>query len=512
MIQGPAAALASVALLAGVGCRATTATESAPAPAPASPARAEVTLLFTSDEHGWLLPRTEKGRVRGGAAEMLGLWVAEEGHCPGPLSPSKPPGSACKDPSTLALSAGDSYTGPAISTYFDGEPMAEAMGRMGYAASAFGNHELDFGRERFLANRARSGMVYLAANLRAPEARRDMGLPPFAIFERRGIRIGVVGVATDTTLQTAMASRFEGITFEAEEPAMDRAVRAAWAAGAEVVVAIVHECPDKVAPIVERHPEWRLSFVGAGHCHRMMSLRAGGVPVIAPGWRLDRYVRLRLTRALDPPGAGVIAEPPSVVEMSRPEGASTAPPDPEITRAAQAWKAKIDVALGEEIGWSATGFEKEAPEMGRWIAGAWRDELGTDVAIVNGSGLRQSLSKGPITKATVWSILPFDNRIMVVRLDGEALLENLRNEETVAAGVIRARDATFTLAAGQPIDPRRIYSVATIDYLYFGGDHFTFAKRAVSTETRGVDWREVVIAWTRKQHTTRDAPLEARLR
>ena len=65
-----------------------------------------------------------------------------------------------------------------------------------------------------------------------------------------------------------MANRFEGITFEKEEPALDRAVHGAWGAGADAVVAIVHECPDVLAPIVERHPEWRLSFVGAGHCHK----------------------------------------------------------------------------------------------------------------------------------------------------------------------------------------------------------------------------------------------------
>ena len=47
--------------------------------------------------------------------------------------------------------------------------------------------------------------------------------------------------------------------------------------------------------------------------------------------------------------------------------------------------------------------------MGRWIAGALRSELGVDVAIVNRSGLRQNQPHGPITKASVWSILPFDN-------------------------------------------------------------------------------------------------------
>jgi 2',3'-cyclic-nucleotide 2'-phosphodiesterase (5'-nucleotidase family) len=276
---------------------------------------------------------------------------------------------------------------------------------------------------------------------------------------------------------------------------------------------IIHECPDKVAPIVERHPEWGLSFVGAGHCHKMMSLHAGSVPVVGPGWRLDRYVRVRLTASPGQHGAGsVVAEAPGVVEMSRPEGPATAPPDPEIVRASAPWEKKVDAALGEEIGFAGAGFAKESPLMGRWIAGAWRAELGTDVAIVNGSGLRQALPAGPITKATVWSILPFDNRLMVVHLPGDALLESLHNKAAVADGVTRGPDGTFTMAGGAAIDPARSYSVAIVDFLYFGGDNFMFQKRATSVEDKGIDWREPVIAWTRKQRTTRDAPLEAVLK
>ncbi|APR83821.1 5'-nucleotidase [Minicystis rosea] len=468
----------------------------------------EITILFTTDEHGWLLPHTDRGRVSGGAAEVLGLWEAAEGHCPGP--PTRPP---CTDPRTLVLSGGDNYTGPAISTYFNGAPMAEAFARMGYAASAFGNHELDFGRAHFLENRQKSGMVYLAANLHAPPSLPEMNLPPYAIFERRGIKIGVVGLATEKTLRAAMASRFEGITFEAEEPALDRAVRAAWAAGPDMVVAIVHECPDVLAPIVERHPEWKLSFVGAGHCHKLMTKNAGGVPVIAPGWRLDHYVRLRVTAdASQPVGKRVISVDPAVVNMSRPEGTpSSAPPDPELAQSAAAWKAKIDAALGEEIGVSAAGIDKESKDMGRWIAGAIRAETNTDVAIVNRSGLRQNLPPGPVTKASVWSILPFDNRVMIVRLDGAALLENLRIRDAVASGITRADDGTITLADGRPIDPKAIYRVATVDFLYYGGDHFTFEARSQGTEDGGADWREMVIAWTKKQRSSRETPLEARL-
>jgi len=294
---------ARVALLAAAcgitGCAGAPSATSAPrAAAAAGPV--EITILFTSDEHGWLLPHAEHDADprHGGAAEVLAQWVAREGHCPGPPSPP------CPEPHTLALSGGDNATGPAISSYFAGAPMADAMARMGYTASALGNHDFDFGRARFVEFRARSHLQYLAANLRAPAQLPDAQLPAFAIYERRGIKIGVVGLTTDTILRAAMPSLFEGITFEADEPALVRATREAWAAGADVVVAIAHECPEVLAPIVERHPELHLSFVGAGHCHRLTSLRAGGIAVISPGARLEHYLRVRLTAdARRPAGA-----------------------------------------------------------------------------------------------------------------------------------------------------------------------------------------------------------------
>jgi 2',3'-cyclic-nucleotide 2'-phosphodiesterase (5'-nucleotidase family) len=212
-----------------------------------------------------------------------------------------------------------------------------------------------------------------------------------------------------------------------------------------------------------------------------------------------------------PPGQRILDVSPAIVEMARPEGApASAPPDPVIERAAEGWKAKVDAVLGEQIGWTDAGIEKGAPAMGRWIAGAIRAETGADIAIINASGLRQNLPPGPITKASIWSILPFDNRIMIVRLDGAGLIENLRKRGAVAVGVTRDEDGGFRLPDGRPIDPAGTYRVATLDFLYYGGDHFTFQKRALATD-EGPDWRDAVIAWTKKQGTTRDAPLEARL-
>ncbi len=471
----------------------------------AKPEPVDVVLLYTTDEHGWIEPYADKNkqkegaRTRGGAAEVLARWRRDEGHCPEaravPRVPT-PPKAGCKK--TLAISGGDNFTGPAISSFHEGMPTAEVMAEMGYAASAFGNHELDFGRAAFDKGRAVSHVSYLAANLKPSTPDEATLVKPFEVYAWPGARVAIVGLATEETLTMAMASRFGGITFEAMEPALDRTVKSAWAEGVDAVVVVAHECAEKLVPIVAKHPEWRLSFVGGGHCHKGASLDAGGVPVIAPGWRFDRYVRIALR--IDPARPAndrVVARKVDVIDTDRPEGSAPTGSEPAIDRIIAAYKAKLDRALGEEIGKANEEHDKDSAFVRRWVAGAIREETGADVAIVNAHGIRQSLPKGPITKATVWSVLPFDNKVILFTISGADLAKNLANKAAVADGV---RD---------PIDPQKRYRAATLDFLFFGGDNFTFAKVASDVRETPIDWRTPVIEWTRKQRST---ALEERLR
>ncbi len=131
----------------------------------------------------------------------------------------------------------------------------------------------------------------------------------------------------------------------------------------------------------------------------------------------------------------MLAVEPTVVDVSHPQGAlPAAPPDAPLARAAAGWKEKVDAALGEEIGWAGVDLDKESAEIGRWITLAWRAELGAEVAVVNRRGIRQSLAKGPITKASVWSVLPFDNKIVMLKMKGAALARTLEGDDAVPGG------------------------------------------------------------------------------
>jgi len=239
-----------------------------------------------------------------------------------------------------------------------------------------------------------------------------------------------------------------------------------------------------------------------------------GVSIIAPGWRLRQYARIRISvdRARPAGDRGRVLEA-TVVDVAHPAGSPPPiPPDPQLAAEATKWSTQIDSILGEEIGFTESGLEQKSPEIAQWIALTWREQLNVDVAIVNSGGIRQSIPKGPITMNTVYSVMPFDNRLVICALKGSDLIPDLGNEEAVASGVTLGPKNRYLDGKKNPIDPQKTYSVATIDFLYFGGAGFAFQKQDPTPKGTGLDWRTPVIDWTKKQKTTPKAPLERRIR
>ncbi len=469
-----------------------------------------LSILYTSDEHGWIEPYQAHGVRRGGVSQLLAQLVEQEGHCAGTF-PDVPPAS-CERSSTALLSGGDNSVGPAISGYFKGDTMAVSMRRLGYAASAFGNHEFDFGQDQFRRNRDRAGFPYLAANL----VRRD-GAPhdftkPYVLIHRGDVTLGVVGLATVTTPLTAAARRFSSLRFEAEATALNRVVPKVWDAGADAVVLLVHECHDQVAPLVQQNPQWDLSFVGTGHCHRTSVELVNGVPVIGPAWRLGHYGRVRLDFDLSlPPHDRARLVDYELVEVASSLAAPAPTVDPELDRRIAKWKATIDSVLGEVVGYSEVGLARKSAALSQWILRAWLARFEVDLALTTDGALRQELPPGPISRATIASIMPFENELVVCQATGAQLIDSLKDTGAVMAGFQRRADGTIVDQSGKPLDLARRYRIVTTDFLFDGGDGYAFHRYDEAPTRTGVSWRTPVEEWTKQAGSTPARPLESLL-
>ena len=98
-------------------------------------------------------------------------------------------------PELLLLSAGDNRTGnPYVDTGdVPGLQMIQLMNKLGFNASAYGNHEFDSGLEALRLCTEAAAFPFVCANVQGKDGE-DLPVVPYCFFERHGVRIGVMGL------------------------------------------------------------------------------------------------------------------------------------------------------------------------------------------------------------------------------------------------------------------------------------------------------------------------------
>ena len=116
-------------------------------------------------------------------------------------------------------------------------------------------------------------------------------------------------------------------------------------------------------------------------------------------------------------------------------------------------------------------------------------------------------SKGDVTPYDILSIFPFDNRVVILNIQGKylrGLFENFAKRERVEAIggmeiVINKGELEKALINGEPIDDNKFYNVATIDFLMNGGDNVYGLKNHKSVIETNALMRDVVIDYIKAE-------------
>lgn len=169
--------------------------------------------------------------------------------------------------------------------------------------------------------------------------------------------------------------------------------------------------------------------------------------------------------------------------------------------------------------------ERESP-LGNLISDAVRSATKADFAIVNSGGIRAAIEQGPITYGEIFRVLPFDNSLVVLTVTGKQLKQILRIGESGSRGFHSVSGLKLRLISpeadapaedldddgriepweinrllevqtsdGRPIDDRKEYKLATIDFLVSGGDDYGWIMKQIPASHRsntGLMMRDVV--------------------
>ncbi len=482
--------------------------------------KAQLTVLFTSDMHAWVLPHDDVRQrpVPGSVAQVATVVdrVRKE------------------NPRTVVLDGGDEIEGTPLEYYAiaatgatGADPAMTAMNIVGYDAAVVGNHEFNFGLDVLRRSLGQSRFPWLAANLAGAERAR---LPVTAelVIERGGIRIGVLGLTNPNVPHWDPPEHWAGLEF-LDPVAVAEKRLPALRARADVVIVVTHSgferdletgAPDGSD---DENFAWRLAQLDGidvlltGHTHRNIPPRALGKTVVAQpgrrgefvtrvdlelvkgetGWRVGGWRGENLKTADAEPSAAVVeavsaAESRAVTELSRPLGTLTAPL--RLVGLPTSDDPGVDLIHAVQLEASGAQLSLAAPF----------------------GGGRVEFPAGPVTPRLSYALYPYPNTLVVVRITGSQLkdvLEHavrgwqrlecgaeptlLRDPELPPYSYDTVEGATYIVdptaqegqrirglrVAGRPVQPDETFTLAINSYRAAGGGGFPHLATAPRVKT-----------------------------
>ena len=175
------------------------------------------------------------------------------------------------------------------------------------------------------------------------------------------------------------------------------------------------------------------------------------------------------------------------------------------------------------VGYSTEVMRTEYPEsaLSNWfvdILMAKTEKLAgkkVDVGVANFGGIRVDMPKGDIILDDMLSMFPFKNQLAYVEHTGKqirTILEGMAAGRFQVLGGVRVVAENGKLVSaeigGEPIDDDKIYGLATISFLFGGGDGLFLEQNAVSvTVYEDVDVIDAVMEYVNAE-TAAGRPIE----
>ncbi|MDX1396060.1 MAG: 5'-nucleotidase C-terminal domain-containing protein [Gemmatimonadota bacterium] len=483
-------AVALTFLAAIVGCAPAPATEGAAADTAAICAQ----IFSTNDMHGRLLPAEyawSGGRPVGGSAALAAY--AREADAEAPECP------------LFIVSGGDIMQGTLVSNLADGASTIAALNAIGYDAAAIGNHEFDWGVEILRERIAQADFPLLGANIyERATGEHPPWVRPWAIVEKDGVRVGFIGATTRSTPTSTRPTNVVDFEFRSIAAALDRYIPEVREAGADFVVAVMHEggfcnddgCDGEALEELAATTE-RFDYAVTGHTHSPLETEIRGTPVVQSYSYSTAFGLGRLDRDA---GGAVRAR---LVGIRR-TYVDEVTPDPDVQSLVQGFAAEVADVVGRVVTEFAEPIAKPRRGdlvLGRLIADAQRAATGTQVALMNAGGVRRAMPAGEITYADLFELQPFGNRLVTLSLSGARLLDAFEHgladgdpdaqlsgvRVTYDAGAQRgARIVHAELVDGTPIEPESTYTVTVNDFMSIGGSGYTMFLDADDVVDTGI--------------------------
>jgi 5'-nucleotidase len=443
---------------------------------------ARIQILGSNDLHGYLQPTGDLGGAAWFAAAMNR--------------------AAARQPkSTIRVHAGDMIgASPLISSYFHHLSTIAVINKMHFDVGTVGNHEFDDGGDRLASLLHRVRFPYVSANVVDTEGK--LRLPPYRIVERDGVKIGFIGVTTNTATRYLLPRFARRFRFLDMSDAVNRWVPELRRRGVESIVVLAHAgafqraVPGAPAAgeIVDetRQMDDAVDVVIAGHTHSYLNTRVNGkllVQAYSYGTALDR-VELTVDRR-----SGDVVASSAQIQRVRHAGLR---PDPAVAAIVRRYARRVRPVANRVVATASRGLPRQGDGLGDLVARAQRSLAGADIAFVNPGNMRASLRAGAVTYGELCSINAYGHPVMRLRLRGRDLRAVLQQQwshggttRLYTSGIRYRHDGRrvteVTDERGRPLVAGRLYEVAANELIATGSRFSVLRDRGRDKRRVGTD-------------------------
>lgn len=357
----------------------------------------------------------------------------------------------------LVVDAGDAIQGEVIGALTEGEAVVDIMNAVGYDYAVPGNHEFDYGMERFLElAQTKAEYKYLSSNFYHLPTCKPV-FAPYAIEDLGDYQVAFVGISTPETITKSTPEYFKdengnfiygfpvfpgGLTNEILYENIQESVDSAVNDGADIVVAVGH------TGILETNDGWKstdiisntdgIDYYIDAHSHETTesatykNAKNEDVILTSTGTKFANF------------GVLTISGDTVDFELVNPDDVDVESMSASSKSVYNTVKAKVDgynaeiAYLYDEIGVSEArlvaydsdmswAVRKRETNAGDFVADAYRAVTGADIAIANGGGIRADIEIGNVTRKMLMDMNAFGNDMCVIEITGQQLIDVLEH-------------------------------------------------------------------------------------
>jgi 2',3'-cyclic-nucleotide 2'-phosphodiesterase (5'-nucleotidase family) len=424
-----------------------------------------------------------------------------------------------RNSNTLVLNAGDDFQGTPISSVTRGKSQIELMNLYNVDAFVIGNHEFDYGQFALDSALQLAKFDYLSANVYFKPKASTFGKSN-VIRDVNGVKTGIIGITLPELYEVTLPKNVSEVVMLNTDSVIQSNIEQLKKENCNLIVLLTHAGVHNDSIFASKFYK-DVDVIVGGHSHTPLfrPLVVDGVVIVQAGF-YSRWLG-KLDLKVDVDKDTVVSYYGKLVETVLDSSIY----DKAVEEKVEKMVAEVNSALQKVIGtiesdWRASYSDES--NLGQFEADAFRNAAGTDIAFINGGGLRKSMFKGYVTVQDIWEINPFTNTLTTFTVTGKTLKEMLVNNikiklEKAKTGesfdILNVSGLTYKFdpskenplievkVDGKEVSDDKNYSIATNNYVtsqflkFFG----TVSQDVEIKDTGMID-RDVIIDAVEKQN------------